>query len=96
MPPSSFSVAPEGKVRWICDSRSVTDRGGGCGASPPRVVNWTAAMTKNSAKKKAARAYQATHPGTSFPEALRAVRSSAPIADGAIARVAAQPAPSPG
>ncbi|WP_370185606.1 hypothetical protein [Rhodococcus wratislaviensis] len=54
-------------------------------------------MTKNSAKKKAARAYQATHPGTTFPEALRAVRSSAPIADGdgAIAPVAAQPAPSP-
>ena len=51
-------------------------------------------MTKNSAKKKAARAYQATHPGTTFPEALRAVRSSAPIADGdgAIAPVAAQPA----
>ena len=54
-------------------------------------------MTKNSAKKKAARAYQATHPGTTFPEALRAVRSSAPIADGdgAIAPVAAQPAPAP-
>lgn len=53
-------------------------------------------MTKNSAKKKAARTYQATHPGTTFPEALRAV-SSAPIADGdgASAPVAAQPAPSP-
>lgn len=30
-------------------------------------------MTKNSAKKKAARAYQAANPGTTFPAALQAV-----------------------
>ncbi|MHD0307191.1 hypothetical protein [Rhodococcus baikonurensis] len=34
-------------------------------------------MTKNSARKKAARAYQAAHPGTSFPDALRAVTETA-------------------
>ncbi|MEE2034360.1 hypothetical protein Q8814_19945, partial [Rhodococcus sp. CC-R104] len=33
-------------------------------------------MTKNSARKKAARAYQADHPGTSLPEAMRAVAAS--------------------
>lgn len=50
-------------------------------------------MTKNSAKKKAARTYQATYPGTTFPEALRAVENSATNADDAIAPVDAQPAP---
>jgi len=34
-------------------------------------------MTKNSARKKAARAYQAAHPETTFPEAMRAVARSA-------------------
>ncbi|MGV9870365.1 hypothetical protein [Rhodococcus koreensis] len=47
-------------------------------------------MTKNSAKKTAARAYQTTHPRTTFPEALRAV--DYPAADGADAAPAdAQP-----
>ncbi|MFC9841135.1 hypothetical protein ACFVKB_46430 [Rhodococcus sp. NPDC127530] len=50
-------------------------------------------MTKNSAKKKAARAYQATHPGTTLPEALRAVEDPAAGADAAIAPVGAQPPP---
>ncbi len=40
------------------------------------VVNGDA-MTKNSARKKAARAYQAAHPGTTFPDAFRAVTESA-------------------
>lgn len=31
-------------------------------------------MTKNSAEKRAARQYQADHPGTPYPAALRAVR----------------------
>lgn len=36
-------------------------------------------MTKNSAAKKAARRYQQEHPGTTLPEAMRAVaRASAP------------------
>ena len=30
-------------------------------------------MTKNSARKKAARLYQSAHPATRFPDALRAV-----------------------
>jgi hypothetical protein len=52
-------------------------------------------MTKNSAKKKAARTYQTAHPGTTFPEALRAVEHPATIADDATAPVEAQPAPAP-
>ncbi|UOT08442.1 hypothetical protein MPY17_39960 (plasmid) [Rhodococcus opacus] len=47
-------------------------------------------MTKNSAKKKAARAYQTAHPGTTFPEALRAVEYPAADADDAIAPADAQ------
>ncbi|MDI9940328.1 hypothetical protein QM806_33685 [Rhodococcus sp. IEGM 1351] len=49
-------------------------------------------MTKNSSKKKAARTYQTTHPGTTFPEALRAVEHPASDVDDAIAPVDAQPA----
>ena len=33
-------------------------------------------MTKNSSQKKAARAHQRTHPGTPFPEAMRAVSNA--------------------
>ncbi|MEU5844611.1 hypothetical protein [Rhodococcus sp. NPDC047139] len=48
-------------------------------------------MTKNSARKKAARAYQAAHPGTTFPEAMRAVaRGEDPTS---AADSAAQPQP---
>ncbi|MFF2026974.1 uracil-DNA glycosylase family protein [Rhodococcus koreensis] len=43
--------------------------------------DWTEAMTKNSAKKRAARDYQAAHPGTTFPAALRAIESPATAAD---------------
>jgi hypothetical protein len=40
-------------------------------------------MTKNSAHKKAARAYQANNPGTALPEALRATKrpSAAAVPD---------------
>ena len=37
-----------------------------------RDSDWTDAVTKNSAKKKAVRAYRTAHPGTSFPEAAPA------------------------
>lgn len=38
-------------------------------------------MTKNSAKKRAARGYQQANPGTTYPAALRAVEQTAPAAD---------------
>ncbi|ELB89473.1 hypothetical protein Rwratislav_29309 [Rhodococcus wratislaviensis IFP 2016] len=48
-------------------------------------------MTKNSAMKKAARTYQTAHPGTTFPEALRAVEHLAADADDAIVPADAKP-----
>lgn len=44
-------------------------------------------MTKNAAKKNAARAYQAAHPGTNFTAALRAVEHTAPPNDWAPGQV---------